>query len=164
MDQETKAPDRVETRKWIGRILMAVILGEAIWALIVSVMSNLVVPWLGTMMGQTSGLPLSFTRNYDYPDLFVSVVTFCIAGIIAVSINHFTGGTRRTVQVKVRKTGSAAPQKAAPIPNVESKIPLTIPAPPTPAAVRAESPKPQKPKEVLYNLVGEPLTPEDDNS
>jgi large-conductance mechanosensitive channel len=150
MDQETKAPDRAQTRKWIGRILMAVILGEAIWALIVSLMSNLVVPWLGTMMGQTSGLPLSFTRNYDYPDLFVSVVTFCIAGIVAVSINHFAGGTPRTVRVKVVKTATL--QKAA------------SPVPSPPAAAKAEPARPQKPKEILYNLVGEPLTPEDDKS
>ena len=42
-----------EPRQWIGRIIMAVILGEAIWGLIVSAMNNLVVPWLGDVMGQS---------------------------------------------------------------------------------------------------------------
>ena len=46
MEQAVKAfaPDRAEAPRWIGRIVMAVLLGEAIWGLIVSVMSNLIVP------------------------------------------------------------------------------------------------------------------------
>jgi large-conductance mechanosensitive channel len=92
MDQTVKTftSEGADARKWIGRIIMAVILGEAIWGLIVSVMNNLVVPWLGDVMGQSSGLPTSFTqRPYDYPDLFVSVLEFCIAGIMAVILNYF---------------------------------------------------------------------------
>ena len=60
MDDSVKAstPDRSDTGNWVGRIIVAVILGEAIWNLIVSVMNNLIVPWLGDVMGQSSGLPL----------------------------------------------------------------------------------------------------------
>ena len=82
MDQTVKpfSSEGVDTPHWIGRIIIAVILGEAIWGLIVSVMNNLVVPWLGDVMGQSSGLPTSFTqRPYDYPDLFISILAFCIA-------------------------------------------------------------------------------------
>jgi hypothetical protein len=64
--------------------------GEAIWSLIVSVMNNLIVPWLGDVVGQSSGLPPSFTRwPYNYPDLFVSTLEVCIAGIMAVILNYF---------------------------------------------------------------------------
>src|SRR5689334_17864836 len=87
MDQKTFAGDAVNSRQWTGRLLMGVILGLAIWNLIVSVMSNVVVPWLGALMGQDAGLPASFTRNYDYPDLFVSVLEFAVAGIVALSLN-----------------------------------------------------------------------------
>src|SRR5437762_557433 len=83
MEQTVKTftSEGADARKWIGRIIMAVILGEAIWSLIVSIMNNLVVPWLGDVIGQASGLPTSFTqRPYDYPDVFVSVLEFCIAG------------------------------------------------------------------------------------
>jgi hypothetical protein len=76
MDQAVKTltSEGSDARKWMGRIIAAVILGEAIWSLIVSVMNNLVVPWLGDVLGQSSGLPASFTqRPYDYPDLFVSI-------------------------------------------------------------------------------------------
>ena len=87
---------------------MAVILGEAIWNLIVSVMNNLVAPWLGGVMGQTSGLPLSFTRDYDYPDLFLSVIEFCVAAIVALSINYFL--QPRRARVKVTKPSGVAPE------------------------------------------------------
>lgn len=77
-------------RRLIGRIIIAVILGEAIWALIVSVMNNLVVPWLGDVMGQSSGLPTSFVqRPYNYPELFVSILEVCIAGLVAAILNYF---------------------------------------------------------------------------
>ena len=54
---KTFTSEGADARKWFGRIIMAVVLGEAIWSLIVSVMNNLVVPWLGDVMGQSSGLP-----------------------------------------------------------------------------------------------------------
>src|SRR5438445_12629237 len=86
MDQTVKTftSEGADARKWIGRIIMAVILGEAIWNLVVSVMNNLVVPWLGDVFGQSSGLPTSFTqRPYNYRGWFVSVLESCIAGIVA---------------------------------------------------------------------------------
>ena len=120
MNQATKTftPERADARKWIGRIMMAVILGEAIWNLIVSVMNNLVVPWLGDVMGPSSGVPTSFTqRPYDYPDLFVSVLELCIAGIVAVIVNYLF---QRQMTTRVRSvktsvpTGSAKPAQVAP--------------------------------------------------
>jgi len=203
MDQTAKnfLSDGMDARKWTGRILMAVILGEAIWNLIVSVMNNLVVPWLGDVMGQSSGLPTSFTRRpYDYPDLFVSVVEFCIAGITAVTLNYFCQRTRSRGRIKpVKNSLLIAPADAAPpvredkampvttarpfaveptLPNPKPE-PVTMPAPvmsapPSPAIAkpsearpampppRAEPAKPQKPKEVYYNIVGEPVSSDDD--
>src|SRR5207248_11173569 len=102
MNQTTKTftPERADARKWIGRIMMAVILGEAIWNLIVSVINNLVVPWLGDMMGPSSGFPPSFTqRPYDYPDSFISVLELCIAGIVAV-ILHYLFPRHRVIRVQ----------------------------------------------------------------
>lgn len=193
---KTFGSDRADARKWTGRMLMAVIMGLAIWNLIVSVMDYVVVPWLGDVMGQSSGLPTSFTqRPYDYPDLLVSVLEFCIAGIVAISINWFFQRPGKPVRVKVVKTSSVARQAtvvpAAPVPPqpaVAAAIPTPTPpvAPPpapapapmaqvaapvpAPAAAKpAPSPspkpqpaKPQPPKEVYYNIVGEPLPPDED--
>ena len=120
MDQPVKAftSEGGDARRWMGRIIMAVILGEAIWNLIVSVMSNLVVPWLGDVMGQSSGLPTSFTqRPYNYPDLFVSILEFCSAGIIAVIINYLfqrqrAGGVKPVKSLA--PTGSVGPAGVVP--------------------------------------------------
>jgi hypothetical protein len=180
MDQtgKTLISDVADTRKWIGRILMAVILGEAIWNLIVSVMNNLVVPWLGDVMGQSSGLPTSFTRRpYDYPDLFVSVLEFCIAGITAVALNYFfqrprVAGRAKRVNSSVLITPAASPrvvpelsavaamtQETSPVtPPLPEKKPDTVissaplaSAPPSPAIAKhlAANPAPPPSKSEL---------------
>jgi hypothetical protein len=105
MEQPAKpfTSDGGDTRHWIGRLIIAVLLGEAIWGLIVSFMNHVFVPWLGDVMGPSSGLPTSFTqRPYNYPELFVSVFEFCIAGLVAAVINYFLQrpGARRVKPVK----------------------------------------------------------------
>ena len=237
MDDSVKAstPDRSDTGNWVGRIIVAVILGEAIWNLIVSVMNNLIVPWLGDVMGQSSGLPTSFTqRPYNYPDLFVAVLEFCIAGLVAAVLNYFLQ-RRRAGQVTVKRLGSnatAGPVRSAPVSPPVAQAPLTAfpiahvpitqvpstqtsppiatppaskavlnvpPSPSTPVAATIAKPvtvlssvpsapnplatptqpasKPQvaiapapevepakskKPRQVYYNIVGEPVSSDDD--
>src|ERR1051326_3605769 len=97
-------------RALTGRILMAVIIGEAVWHLIVSIMDNVVVPWLGDAVGPGSSLPTSFTqRPYDYPDLFIAILAACIAGIVAISINWFLQRPVKS-RVQVRTSTSMASQ------------------------------------------------------
>jgi hypothetical protein len=233
-------------RRLISRLIIAVILGEAIWALIVSVMNNLVVPWLGDVMGQSSGLPTSFVqRPYNYPELFVSILEVCIVGLVAAILNYFVqrpqvqrvksvkssapaGPVRmfpepvkmpapseasvaqpfplpavqhpvfrdaplqnqsRLVQdaapvapapeIKAEAVvlpGSIAPASAQPVPIEQPALemkpaavspfvppaaaaPPAKPAAPAPKTVAA---KPKKPKEVYYNIVGEPMPSDDD--
>ena len=162
MEQTVKTftSEGADARKWIGRIIMAVILGEAIWSLIVSIMNNLVVPWLGDVMGQASGLPASFTqRPYDYPDLFVSVLEFCIAGIVAVMLNYFLQW-QRAGRVKLVKSSAPAapleparvvPQATAAAATTQATSPVAPPAPvakpdpvtpPAPVTVAPAAPAP----------------------
>jgi len=230
MDQTMKpfSSEATDTRRWIVRIIMAVILGEAIWGLIVSVMNNVVVPWLGDVMGQSSGLPTSFTqRPYNYPDLFVSILEFGIAALVAAVLNYFFQERNTKTISTARSSASAAavepvrvfPQptttaaltqtpspytppapviKAEPVkvpapaavpavpqpapapepaalappapPITESTAPRPLPIPPvaSPAATKppltpkADPTKPKKPKEVFYNIVGEPMPSDDD--
>jgi large-conductance mechanosensitive channel len=156
--------DRADARKWIGRMVMAVIFGEAIWHLIASVMDYVVVPWLGDVMGQSSGLPTSFTqRPYDYPDLFVSVVEFCIAAIVAISINWYFQRPGKPVRVQARPAAVAVPQAVTSAPPVvppqpsmvapaEPEFRPVVPeyrpvatAPPVVAPARVAAPPPPKP-------------------
>jgi large-conductance mechanosensitive channel len=221
VDQQVKAftSEGADARKWIGRIIMAVILGQAIWNLIVAVMNNLVVPWLGDVMEQSSGFPSSFTqRPYDYPDLFVSVLEFCIAGIVALILNYFFQ-RQRVGRVKPGESSApiapveparVVPQAAAAAASIQA-TPVAPPAPGArpdpgtpPAAVTVTHPAPaafvtpgpvarsvavassaqpvansvaaksllsaskgeprklKKPKEVYYNIVGQPVPSDDD--
>lgn len=214
---KTLSSEGTGPRQWMGRIIVAVILGEAIWALIVSVMNYLVVPWLGDVMGQSSGLPTSFTqRPYNYPELFVSILEFGIAGLVAAILNYFF---QRSVPARPKSMKSsppaapvgpvrvlpqiltavptptpspiAAPQVAKAEPVVPSAALVSTPAiaaqqtpapavrpvavvPPTPPvanpvaaqlqvpAAKVEPARPKKPKEVYYNIVGEPMPSDDE--
>jgi large-conductance mechanosensitive channel len=138
MDQtgKTFTSEGPDSRKWIGRIIIAVILGEAIWTLIVSVMNNLVVPWLGDVMGQSSGLPASFTqRPYDYPDLFVSILEFGIAATIAAILNYFFQRQRAIIVKPVKSPVPAEPARVVPravkVANTQGAPAVALPAPVT---------------------------------
>src|SRR6266404_8918737 len=134
MDQTVKTftSEGADARKWIGRIIMAVILGEAIWSLIVSIMNNLVVPWLGDVMGQASGLPTSFTqRPYNYPELFVSVFEFCIAGLVAAVLNYFfQRPSARRVKRSKSSVPTVTPGPIRVVPQAATSSALTETAPP----------------------------------
>jgi hypothetical protein len=207
-----------DTRRWIGRLIIAVLLGEATWGLIVSFVNHVFVPWLGDVMGQSSGLPTSFTqRPYNYPELFVSIFEFCVAGLVAAVLNYFFQRSPARKIKTVRGPVAVSPVPVTPVqflptipepPARVAPVENPIPAPPTPAAkaepivahervrvvqprpapsaapppalspapappvatpIAAKAPapkadpaKPKKPKEVYYNIVGEPMPSDDD--
>jgi large-conductance mechanosensitive channel len=153
MDESGKsfASEPVNVRQWIGRIIVAVILGEAIWNLIVSVMNHVFVPWLGALMGPGSGLPTSFIqRPYDYPDLFVSVFEFCIAGLVAAILNYFLQRPKAARARPVKNQNPVRVVQPAPVPVIPRPAPIAAtamtqapsPAPPVvrPAPVVAPAP------------------------
>jgi hypothetical protein len=161
MDDRTKTfpPDPNETRRWMGRLLIAVLLGEGIWHFIVSLMDYVVVPWLGTVMGPSSGLPASFLqRPYDYPDLFVSIVELCLAGLVAVGINYFfqrpvrakVAAQRRPVAPATVSTVTAAPTQIVPQAQV---------VPPTPMIAPPPAPRPSPPPVAVPIPVATPSPP-----
>lgn len=148
MDQPVKpfTSESGETRRWIGRLIIAVLLGEAIWGLIVSFMNHVFVPWLGDVMGQSSGLPTSFTqRPYNYPELFVSVFEFCIAGLVAAVINYFfQRPALRRVKTSKNSAPTLTPGPIRVVPQAATSSARTETAPPefgiTPAASAVPSP------------------------
>jgi large-conductance mechanosensitive channel len=169
MDQSVKTlpSDAADGRGWIGRIIIAVILGEAIWALIVSVMNNVVVPWLGDVMGQSGGLPTSFTqRPYNYPDLFVSIFEFCIACLVAAILNYFFQRPRAARARSVKSSVSPAP--ATPMRVIPQVVAITPPTPATinqappiqPAALQSDLPQPVVPQANLPPRVAQNSVPQ----
>jgi len=209
----------VDTGKWIGRVVIAVILAEGIWGFIVSVTNNLVLPVLArTMGGGDIQSPLYLGKgDFNVPALFTAVLELCFAGIAAVILNSWLQRkpkvTRtRAVRVSPIPMQSIAPtQPMAPTPSpvvvpvqasvsVPSSAPnattVPVPAPVTPVAApaqttspaapspgqfwsppeppapkaaptapvtKAKPSKPKPPKEVYYNIVGEPINPTEDD-
>jgi len=76
-------------QRWIAKVILAVILAEAAWALIVSLTNNLILPLLARIMDADVQSPLYLGKgDINVPALFSSVLQFCIAGIVAVLLNQ----------------------------------------------------------------------------
>jgi hypothetical protein len=211
----------VDTGKWIGRVVIAVILAEGIWGFIVSVTNNLVLPVLARTMGADVQSPLYLGKgDFNVPALFTAVLELCFAGIAAVILNSWLQRKPKVTRIRAVRVSpipmqSMAPtQPIAPPPSPPAVVPVQasvslplsapvaatvpVPAPATPAAVpaqtmasptaaspgqfwsppepppqpkvavpppapKAKPSKPKPPKEVYYNIVGEPINPTEDD-
>jgi hypothetical protein len=217
LSPESSAAD---TGKWIGRVVIAVILAEGIWGFIISLTNNLVLPVLARTMGADVQSPLYLGKgDFNVPALFTAVLELCFAGIASVILNSWLQRklkvTRtRAVRVSPIPMQSIAPtQPMAPPPSppavvpVQASVPVPssapmattvpVPAPATPVAApaqttsaagqspgqfwsppepppqpkvaapppppKAKPSKPKPPKEVYYNIVGEPINPTEDD-
>jgi hypothetical protein len=165
-----------DTGKWVGLLLIAVLVGEGVWGLIVSVTNNLVLPFLSRTMGADPQSPLYLGKgDFNIPALFTSVLELCFAGIVAVGLNSWV---RKPVRRKVKRVKLVPTDPAITVPSIAAVVPeATGPpteqfwSPPQPAPPKAEAPapppappptKPTKPKpakEIVYNSVGEPIYP-----
>jgi hypothetical protein len=163
-----------EAKLTVRRFIVAVILGEAIWSLLLAITNNLAVPALARVMGGDVQSPLYLGRpDYNIPALLISFLQACLAGIAAVLVNSWpqSRGARpkavRVAPVTVDRTPVLAPSIVSPS-APKTAIPVEAPAsnppaPPKPAqSVAQPTPpaKPKQPKKVYYNIVGEPV--EDD--
>jgi hypothetical protein len=155
MDEVLKAspPESpaAESRRWIGRFLIAVVLGEAIWGFLVSITTNLAQPAMSRVLGADPQSPLYLGRgDINVPALFTSVVELCFAGIAAVILNAWTQKPVRTVVVRQRPVAMPQPASApnpAPVPSsapLSISAPVATPAPVVnaPVAAPADSPAP----------------------
>ena len=148
-----------DVRKWTVRIIIGVLLGEAVWNVIISFMNNVFVPWVGDMTGQSSGLPTSFSqRPYDYPDFLVSVVESCIAALIAAILNY---RFERHRPGRLTSATSSIPTKPAEPPLRTTQTLTAEPAtqatsPTLPAAPEATEPKQVAPDSTPPDTVAPP--------
>ena len=165
-----------DSRVWFGRILIGVVLGQAIWGFLASITNNLLLPALARFMGGDAQSPL-YLGNGDFKvaALFTSFLELCFAGIVAVLLNSWS---RRAVRVGVKSLRpapvSAPPQvplvaPPADLPTssaantaMQAKSNKSIVQPSESSAQAAEPAKPKAPKKVYYNIVGEPLEPDDE--
>jgi hypothetical protein len=166
--------------KWIGRVLIAVILGEGMWGLIVSLTNNLLLPFLARNMGGDVQSPLYLGKgDFNIPAVFTAVLELCFAGIAAVIVNVWVNRKpsvhrSRSARISPIPSQSNAPLASPPTPGpvqaaASSSPTATAPSsgqfwsPPEPSSrSQVASPplgKAKPPKEVIYNSVGEPINP-----
>jgi hypothetical protein len=137
-----------DVRRWVGRIIVGVLLGEAIWNLIVSVISNVFVPWLGGVVGQSYELPASFTqRPYDYPDFLVSVLESCIAAIMALILNYLFQWKRAE-----RPISSSVPTMPVVAASLITESSTTAPATEAASPIIPAAPEAAKPSRIAPDL------------
>jgi len=197
-------PSAVDAGKWIGRVVIAVILAEGIWGFIVSVTNNLILPALARTMGGDVQSPLYLGKgDFNVPALFTSVLELCFAGIAAVILNSWVQRKPRIIRSTSPRTSPVPERAPSPLsvvpvqtaatapPPAKVSLPapavvIDAPAPPSqppgqfwsppepsaqPKAADSASPppkapakpaKPKPPKEIYYNIVGEPINPTED--
>ena len=62
-----------DSGKWVGRVVVAVILGEGIWGLLVSITNNLALPALTRIMGADPQSPLYLGKSdFNFAALFTA--------------------------------------------------------------------------------------------
>jgi large-conductance mechanosensitive channel len=237
MENSTVASPGPDAKRWIGLIVIGLLLGQTSLGLIVALTRDVILPALAMAMGDTSS-PLSLgKRDFDFPNLLSAILQFCLAAIVAIVVNAWTQKGARAVRTHSLRLAQAPVTLSAPAPTVpvppavttvpapespravtpvpsppvpRSPAPATVapavaspvaatparvaaapqtaqpprqfipaaatppqPAPslqtppkpqtPPPPAPQAKPAKPKKPKEVYYNIVGERITPEDDD-
>ena len=128
-----------ETGRWMGRLLIAVILGEGIWGLIVSLTRDLILPLLAKIMGGDVQSPLYLGKGeVNVPALFTSVLELCFAGILAVILNAWVQRRDRSTRSKPIRIAARGTQSAASIPpTAVTPVKPTAVSPPVITAVPA---------------------------
>ena len=169
-----------DSGKWISRIVIAVIIGEAIWGFLVSLTNNLALPAMARVMGGDAQSPLYLGKgDFNVPALFASILELCFAGIVAIVLHSWSGRAVR-VQEKPRPRApllaptptpvAAPPANSPPIQATNTAVQAkpvvatgqSAPQPARPSTQPAKPVRPKQPKEVYYNIVGEPVDPDDE--
>src|SRR5439155_6749131 len=89
--------------RWVGLLVAAVVLAEAIWGLLVSLTNNLFLPLMAKVIGEDPQSPLYLGKgDLNVPAMFSSFLGLCLAGIVFVLLNHWS--RRRPAPVRVMRT------------------------------------------------------------
>ena len=156
-----------DSRIWIGRILTGVVLGEAIWGFLASITNNLALPAMARFMGGDAQSPLFLGKgDFNVAPLFTSLLELCFAGIVAVLVNSWSQKAGRVRSKPLRAVPVAPPADPTIAANTamqaNSAVTTIQPANPSPQVAGPAKQKPKQPKQVYYNIVGEPVESDDE--
>ena len=156
-----------DARPWIGRILIGVVLGEAIWGFLASITTNLALPAMARFMGGDPQSPLYLGKgDFKVAPVFTSLMELCFAGIVAVLLNSWSQRAGRVRSKSLRPAAVAlpvdSPVSSAANQAMQANSTATIMQPPQPSPQVAEPAKQKPPKKVYYNIAGEPVESDDE--
>ena len=174
MDDNRKAtalnPITTDLGKWTWRIVVAVILGEAIWGFLVAITNDLILPLITRTMD--GGRPVNVS------DVFGSVIELCLAGTVAILLKSWftksansrakptSVGISTPVSAPAGDRNAASPTIALAAAAAVANVPATkVNSVPTPASPPPKPPKREKtepPKKLYYNIVGDPIDSDED--
>jgi len=147
MDEITTpaGPPNPTPSHWMIRVLMAVLLAEGVWGLIVSLTRDLLAPFLAQQLGASPQSPLYLGKGvYDFAALFVAILELCFAGIVAAGLNAWVNRGPKAPRVKVVKVRKVVTKPIAPAVAPAPAGPLSIlAAPPSTVAPAPTFPPPQ---------------------
>jgi large-conductance mechanosensitive channel len=117
MDEISKMPSPSWStwapRKWIGLIISALVLGEAIWLLIASLTRDVILPLMAMLMGGDNSSPLYLGKQeLNLPDLFTAILQLCVAGLFAIVLNAWIQKKPRPIKTKSLRLNPAIAQNA----------------------------------------------------
>jgi hypothetical protein len=157
MNEILKTPEPADTRTWIGRVLIGVILGEAVWGFLVSLTTNLVLPAMARFMGGDPQSPLYLGKgDFNVAGLFIAILELCFAGIVAVALNAWTqkGTPVRVKTVRVASIPAPPAIPAAPRPTASAAVPASM------APVEPITTTPSEAGEVMPSVPPPPAAPQ----
>jgi len=138
---ESAAAGSLLSGKWIAKVILAVILAEAIWAFVVSLTNSLILPALARVMGGDPQSPLYLGKgDFNVPAIFSSILELCLAGIVAVLLNQWSRSAQVRVRMKTVKTGATAARASMPSispTSMPSISPTSTPSIPSAPVVRS---------------------------
>lgn len=140
---------------WIGRIMIAIVFGEAIWAVLVSITNNLILPGLAKALGPDSQLSQPGKLDFNFAALLISVLELCLAGITCLLIYAWA---QRSVRPRVIRTAAASAPRTMSI----LAPPANPPAPERPiqaAPAKPSAPPPPLARPIETDALSKPSTP-----
>jgi hypothetical protein len=146
----TSSPEwsAADTGRWIGRVVIAVILAEAIWGFIAALTSSLILPLLARTMGGDVQSPLYLGKgDINVPMLFAAVLELCFAGIVAAILNSMVQRKPKMIRVKSVRVSPIPTQPAAPpLPGpAVAPVKVAVSEPPIAPVVAYAAPEPPAP-------------------
>ena len=163
MSEPTQPAPAFETKKFIGGLIIGLLLAETALVLIGSLVRDVIFPLMAMAMGTDPNSPLSLgPQTFNWPNLLSAIMQFCLAAIVAILVNSWMQ-RRPKMMMRARSLSvtSVAPtiQPPAPVPTPVQAPAQRTPVPVPAAAYTAPVPQPVTTPPTVARVPQPPTTP-----